>query len=463
MTLDREMPAQFARLDAAAEAEIDRLLAGGPDCLGVGHVLGYVEGGLPADDQARAAAHLAGCTRCAAEVAAYRQRLASLGPPAEVATETTYEVASLFARGVSLPRIIQETGLSPEAVASALFNARNRGLVTVASRQPPRERRSLQDLLRMRGTTLRHVHICRTGPVPAAAFASADWNARIQRFGEEIAPLLVALLAEATCVGVCFGKMVAAAIDGLRGRCGAPPARERGPLYCVATAGGLVGVQKFRPDASSSILASRLTETINGNWDALATLIGVEGFIASYLGLPDEVEMTRRRIACFPNYQAIFGTPGQPGLIDQADALLTSCGNAHHYSEFWRTELARLGVSAERVNTLTEGNIGGVLLARDDLSRDDRVLIDDINRRWTGITRRHVEQVVRREPGVILLALRHNKADVVLKCVELGLVSELILDEDLALAIWDLVDPDKRYERTLDDLAIGAGRQPVAL
>src|SRR5207248_338396 len=113
------------------------------------------------------------------------------------------------------------------------------------------------------------------------------------------------------------------------------------------------------------------------------------------------------------------------------------CGNAHHYNQFWTTELPRLGVSPEKLNRITVGNCGGVLLPKDGLSPEDQALFDDIAGRWMGITRKHYEQCARRQPGVILLAIGHNKADVVLKCVELSLVSELIIDEELAVALWD--------------------------
>ena len=49
-----------------------------------------------------------------------------------------------------------------------------------------------------------------------------------------------------------------------------------------------------------------------------------------------------------------------------------------------------------------------------------------------------------------MVALSHNKADVVLKCVELGLVSELIIDEDLGMSLWSRVDPDRAHDHVLE-------------
>jgi hypothetical protein len=171
----------------------------------------------------------------------------------------------------------------------------------------------------------------------------------------------------------------------------------------------------------------------------------VEAFIASYLDDPNEVDLVRRRISRFVNYEVIFGRPGHAAMIHQVDAIVTSCGHAHHRSPFWKIELSRLGLAPERVFELTFGDIGGVLLERDDLSEENRKLFADISNRWTGINRKHLEDCAKRDPGVIVLALSPIKADVVLKCVKLGLVTQLIIDEDLGMALWEQVDPENQF------------------
>jgi DNA-binding transcriptional regulator LsrR (DeoR family) len=257
------------------------------------------------------------------------------------------------------------------------------------------------------------------------------------------------LLSTTHSVGIGWGRTVSAAIAGLERICPFPPDRQGLPLTCVATLGGMVGELKVRPESSSSILASRLCETINGNWESLLTLHGVEAFL-SYVDNRDEIPIIKKHIAQFPNYQAIFGGPRQPGVINDLDAIITSCGNAHHYNQFWTTELPRLGVKPEKINQITAGNVGGFLLEKDGLDLDDKKLFDDIAGRWMGVTRKHFEKCAKRSPGVILLAIGRNKADVVFKAVELGLVTELVIDEELAMALWDKVDPDQGYPRTLE-------------
>jgi DNA-binding transcriptional regulator LsrR (DeoR family) len=479
MSNEREILAySLAPEGASAEAEIKWLLPKGADCPLTADLILLAKGETAPDVAGRLKKHLEGCDACLASFRGFERALKRYHedpvdpPPPEPATPAggqatrrewdavVRRVADLFAGGALAGPLLELTGLAPEDILTALCEARDRGLLegtfaggmvfqTAAAPRPPRgEPKSLLDLLRDRSQNLRHVTVCQSYDTAAATEGKWAWDERIRYFGCEAAPLLVSLLSRASFAGVGWGRMVAAAIQGVKLACESPPPRPRGPLVCVATVGGLIGELKVRAESSSSIQAARLTEAINGNWDHLYTLTGVEGFIASYLGRSDEVDMIRRRISCFPNYQAIFGGPGRPGLIDQLDAIVTSCGNAHHYNQFWTTELPRLNVSPERLNTLTHGNIGGVLLEREDLAAKDKGLIDDITRRWTGITRRHYEQCAKRNPGVILLALRNNKADVVLKCVELGLVTELIIDEDLAMALWDRVDPEKHYPRT---------------
>jgi DNA-binding transcriptional regulator LsrR (DeoR family) len=376
-------------------------------------------------------------------------------------------VAELFAGGAPPERLAAETGLAAEAVLRALCDARDAGHLPPRPRaQAPGARRgprSLLELLQARSPSLRNVTV-RQSRDPAAGRESGSWGERSKRFGREVAPLLVSLLSRVSHVGVAWGQTVADAIAGLERACDAPP-RLHDPLRCVATAGGFVGELNVRAESCSSILVSRLAEAINGDWKHMYTLHGVEAFI-SFIDGAEEIELRRKHISRYPNYQAIFGGPDQAGVIHQLDAIVTSCGNAHHYNALWSIELPRLNVTPAWLNSLTHGNIGGVLLEREDLSPEDSAALRGIARRWTGITREHYEQCARRSPGVILLALGANKADVVLKCAELGLVTELIIDEDLASAIWDKIDPERLYPRTLEAVlcrqAPAAG-EPAAL
>jgi DNA-binding transcriptional regulator LsrR (DeoR family) len=388
-------------------------------------------------------------------------------------------VADRFAGGASGEELLEQYGLSPEGLVQCLCEARDRGWLervkasgnwypTGAVAQPGRKPQGLLALLRDLGPCLRNVTVFRSVGPPAPLDGRQEWYERIQHFGRDAAPALVSLLSRAAAVGVGWGRVVASAIQGIGDTLKSPPRREN-PLHCVATAGGHLYEVGVRPESSSSMLTVQLAQAINGDRNPLHfhTLHGIEAFIASYLGSDpvagqptrwagrlwrklvqilgrDEVEFVRRRLSRTPPHQAIFGLPGQLGKIDQLDAIITSCGNTHYFNLFWTTVLTQLRVSPERLNELTHGNIGGVLLPRENLPARDRALLDDFARRWTGIRLEHFKLIAGRDPGVILLALTRDKADVVLQCVQMGLVTELLIDEDLAVALWDRLDREGR-------------------
>jgi DNA-binding transcriptional regulator LsrR (DeoR family) len=313
---------------------------------------------------------------------------------------------------------------------------------------------SLLDLLHGRSPDARVLRNVTALPsTPVRAGDAAGWVKKCNAFGRAAAPILLSLLSRAKVGGVAWGKMVTAAVKGIEDYSPVPP-RDR-PLECVATVGGLIG--ESRAEAMSSVVAGRMSLAVNRDFppeqchQAAHRLDGgVEGFIAPLLNRPNEVEWVRERIQQFPHYQDVFGGGGRPGLIHALDAIVTSCGDAHHRSPFWRVALPQLGISPEDLNAMTYGNVGGVLLPREDLSEADRARLADIEYRWTGIRLEHYKQCARRDPGVIMVALSDNKVDVVLKCVELGLVTELLIDEDLGLSLWARLDPERQYEHVLE-------------
>ncbi len=67
-----------------------------------------------------------------------------------------------------------------------------------------------------------------------------------------------------------------------------------------------------------------------------------------------------------------------------------------------------------------------------------------MNENWTGMRLDHLRRCAdaartsgfaRKKPGVIVLAFGAGRLEVVLRCVELGLVSELVIDRDLDAAL----------------------------
>ena len=433
--------------------------------------------------------HLDHCSECADRVSSLRQTLSEVNLPAaktqllenvmthrvrdvlhSIKTTTTSSdsfplpssfrdwdhitqwLADMFSSGLPADQILVRSGMDARKILTALCERRP---TVSGSVKLPNEPKNLFDLLKSRtpkSRLLRHLTVFESLK-PTAYKKEWSWAERIEHFGYSASRYVVSLLNQANTIGVGWGRMVAGVIDGIRSMFDEPPLRIRGPLRCVATVGGFVDEGPFQDPSSSSILTRRLCQTINGNFERAHLLAAVEAFIATFLDkeeFPDEVTMVRKRIKRFPNYQSIFGSTGRPGYIHQLDGIITSCGDAHHRSPLWNVALSRLNRTPEELNEITFGNLGGALIKRENLSPDGIEVLNDIESRWTGVTLEHFRQCVERTPGVILVALGHNKADVVLKCVEMGLVTQLLVDEDLAMTLWDKVDPDRTYKRTLE-------------
>jgi DNA-binding transcriptional regulator LsrR (DeoR family) len=395
--------------------------------------------------------HLDHCFLCQRRLSKVRDALVheTIGAPEQ---DQGQLIAEMFNQGVSIEECLRQSGVSIGALARALFSARDQGWLTLPDGSPEQDRllpfgktKSLLELLKAKSKAIRNVVVRQSSD---GCVEKGSWDQQSKTFGGEVAPLLRVQVARASCVGVAWGRTVSDALSILA-HISHPPAPRLKPLKTVATVAGFAGEVNVQDKSSASLLAKRLAEAINGDDKHCYTLHALEAFI-SFGNTTEEIENFRRHIARYPNYQTIFGGPDQHGVIHDLDAIVTSCGNTHYFNELWKTELRRLNLSAETLNRLTHGNIGGVLLEREDLVGEDKMLFDDIARRWTGISRAHYEQCALRDPGVILLAFGHNKADVVLKCVELNLVSELIIDEDLAIALWDKIDPQQVYPRTLE-------------
>jgi DNA-binding transcriptional regulator LsrR (DeoR family) len=82
------------------------------------------------------------------------------------------------------------------------------------------------------------------------------------------------------------------------------------------------------------------------------------------------------------------------------------------------------------------GDMGGIIIPKRDLTTEKAHKIDELNQRWTGIQQRHIEHCAKnadeKRPGVILLAIGERRYHVVMRCIELGLVNELVIDQALA-------------------------------
>ncbi len=136
-------------------------------------------------------------------------------------------------------------------------------------------------------------------------------------------------------------------------------------------------------------------------------------------------------------YQRIFGCNGEPGLIHEADAVVTSAGPAKDDNpDSWALEAADCAsLSYEALSKMTYGNISGVFLPKDDEA--SKKTVEKISSRWTGITLDHLQRCSQRAkakhlPGVVIMAAGKQKAAVIQRAISMGLVNTLVVDEELA-------------------------------
>ena len=123
--------------------------------------------------------------------------------------------------------------------------------------------------------------------------------------------------------------------------------------------------------------------------------------------------------------------------------ILTGLGNVDTskrdiagISDPWYTETEE----AEGVNVLdlAVGNIGGVWIAKNEISDGDKERVAKVNERWLGAQYGDFRgcalnaDLLQRRPGVVVVAVEPDKADIVLETLHLInvlIVSRLLADE----------------------------------
>jgi DNA-binding transcriptional regulator LsrR (DeoR family) len=149
---------------------------------------------------------------------------------------------------------------------------------------------------------------------------------------------------------------------------------------------------------------------------------------------------------CYKPYKTIFGDSFTPGLIETLDTVLTSTGGfGEHYHAFRNDVIEDPGFTRERLGEFAEGDIAGVLIGKDGLTKTQAKDLDTIRKLWTGIRIEQLRQISANarnngHPGVILCAIGASKADIVLAAIiREKLVNHLFIDETLAARLQELL------------------------
>ena len=109
-----------------------------------------------------------------------------------------------------------------------------------------------------------------------------------------------------------------------------------------------------------------------------------------------------------------------------------------HEVAFYSGEAVRETVEAEGPNVLdlAVGNIGGVWIAKNEISPEDKEQVARVNERWLGAQYGDFlgcalnADLQHRRPGVVVVAVEPDKADIVLET--LHLINVLIVSRQLA-------------------------------
>jgi hypothetical protein len=278
-----------------------------------------------------------------------------------------------------------------------------------------------------------------------------DKGARFTDFTEQAAPHVRALLMRdaATTCGVTRGYMLSDLTLALR-RLGTPrPWRASGPINFIPLTGDPLQDRKtFSPSLTSSNIAAELAKIANRDNERRPPWLGI---VPAFIPFEDEadVQVVERLIHMAPDYEEIFGAAGRPGVADNLDVILTSVGPAENPLGFG---LGRLlgSIGQKKLDALKQeihGDIGGVLLPK-NISRPSK-LIRSIEHRWKGMEIKHLQMCAQRafqddpvsgRPGVVVLAMGRDRADVILHAVERGLVNHLLIDVELEQALHELFD-----------------------
>jgi DNA-binding transcriptional regulator LsrR (DeoR family) len=286
------------------------------------------------------------------------------------------------------------------------------------------------------------------------AFEPAD-RARLKRisvfhgdadggFNRSVLPAVEAILEQTSVMGLTWGRtvhgLVATLRDHLQG-----PLRQHNPVRFVPLCGEPLKDVDDRIEQSSTALAASLHELVNGmkaggGW--LPSLRGIPAFIPSGFN-GAEVKTIRRFMRQFAGYGAVFGEQEPAGnatpLANQVDTVLTSVGVVKaKWRGIFLSERVQLGeISEEELETWAIGDIGGLIVPQRKLTTPQARRIAAMNERWTGIKLHDLERCAEqaahgKRPGVVVLATDRNRKDMVLRCVEMGLINQLIISRELA-------------------------------
>lgn len=279
----------------------------------------------------------------------------------------------------------------------------------------------------------------------------AAWEQRQAVAARAGAARLLEVLPRVQRLGLLWGKTLRAVVEDV---CAADPRRAgrvRGPVTVVPLCGQPLFLAEPNPvTLSASTLAARLAECLN--YDPPAPIdLAVPAFIPG--DFAEHMDLLARFFAAVPSYRKVFGAPGESGLADELDTIVTGAGSAESGSSDPWQEARRTGEGREPADweRLIAGDLGGVVFPRVGLTgparRRARAAAQAINDRALGIRLGHFQRCAKaaaggQRPGVLAVTVGASKAMVLYSAVAEGCVSDLVVDDELAKELSRLIRED---------------------
>jgi DNA-binding transcriptional regulator LsrR (DeoR family) len=292
----------------------------------------------------------------------------------------------------------------------------------------------LKDIQPANKVRVRNVRVFNTG--------TGSIDSRLSAFGRAAAGRVEELLANSSVVGVSFGETLHRVVEGLEWLRVRPRTEKR--LKIVPVAGEVVSY--VRIGSSSTWLSHLLRSILNDGPTEEFSLAGVPAFVPRRFE-GSKAQVLWEFIESIDSYVKVFR--GSRPVIGQIDTLLTSIGQDGKPLALARQDLQNAlldprGIGlVEEVQSLVVGDVGAVMLPRENLTASRAEDFQKLTEMWTGMTLGHLESIATRAddrrtreedqaPGVVVLAIGANKALVLTEALRRGLVNELIIDEELA-------------------------------
>ena len=299
-------------------------------------------------------------------------------------------------------------------------------------------RRGLEDKLKGLSPRLRSVSVFYSG---SQGTRPEDWDIRLKYHSAFAARKVVRLLEQSQNVGVAWGHQVASIVSALAS-IGVKKALPK--IRFIPTSGEPLRGPSSSPERGSTSLVAQLHRRFGNESERPLSLAGVAAVISDvFEGAAREAVL--RYIHDLGDYRRIFlGTESTEPLVSQIDTMLASVGSLDQGWTMYQSALVQTGgISRERLTELVAGDIAGALVKtrKRKLSPGEENEFLKIVESWSGICiTPHLLSIATNaistgKPGVVVVAIGKNKANILLEVLKMGLINELIIDHDLADAL----------------------------